>query len=132
MGRKGASEMKWIAGVTLGVMVGLAVGVTTAHATFYGFLTAAKMGPLSEGFKAGYVAGAYDMLSIVVSDGDEGTMSWTSREQYYKKTLACLDAHGDTTGQLSAWAQSAWLADSAQHPNYNAASVMMADACGNE
>ena len=80
--------MKWIAGVTLGVMVGLAVGVTTAHATFYGFLTAAKMGPMSEGFKAGYVAGAYDMLSIVVSDGDEGTMSWTSREQYYKKTLA--------------------------------------------
>jgi hypothetical protein len=72
------------------------------------------------------------MLSNVVADGDEGTMSWTAREQYYKKTLACLDTHGNTTGELSSWAQSAWLADSAQYPNDNAASLMLADACGNE
>jgi hypothetical protein len=124
--------MRLIAGVTLGVMVGLAVGAGMARAQgLSGFMNATRIASTTESFQAGYVSGAYDMLSYVVADpGPE--ISADEHMRYLRGRLACLDAIGDSNMQLKAWAQRKWEADRAQYANDLAASLMVADACGNE
>jgi hypothetical protein len=120
--------VKGIAGVALGVVVGLAIGAGVAKAGPLGFMSATKISGMGDLFQDGYAAGAYDMLSYVI-ELDRLDGSPADHMLYLRTKFACLDQRGDTVGVLKVWAQRQWAADQLEYPRDQAASLMIADAC---
>jgi hypothetical protein len=118
---------KVIAGVMLGIVIGLAVGAGAAGAGPFGYYRVNEMGSQPQGFKLGYAAGVFDMLGVIVNDGITGTETWQQRDRMYKQVFACFQQHGSTLGSLAEWASSTWITDSAQYGNDQAASALMGE-----
>jgi hypothetical protein len=113
-GTEKRDEMKkFIAGIVIGAAVATAIPALGNN-----FNNNQNIFSHDRAYRSAYVAGIFDVLwAIVERDYDIGTL----RKQY-----ACLDEKSTTLGPLTTWAEYKWQADS---HTYNAASVVLSDAC---
>jgi hypothetical protein len=116
------------AGATASLIAGIAIGAH-AQSTFATFFGTDHVAQASRQFVVGYAEGVSDTMTAL-GDAITNPDGLADPQGYIVGVARCFTTDGRTAWQLADWAIRKWqIAQAADSRGYNAASVMVAEAC---
>jgi len=121
---RGATKTKFVTGIVLGLVLGSAVSAFALGGRV-GWSNGMKLMENSRDFRSGYLAGASDMLTVVVSYNKISNSSFSYDRNVYPKAERCLAARSKgPLSQFVRWAERFLLGSDVQ-----AAELLLYHAC---
>jgi hypothetical protein len=113
-----------VGGIIASLLTGMTAGAQGqgAIAHIFTYFGTDELAYRNHSFLIGYTAGVSDTLHYLAAVTDDGSVTVP---EYISRSAQCLDTDSQSLGVLTDWAVRKWQ----QSGRYNAASVMMAQAC---